>query len=94
MKDVQEIRIQYVFFGDVNRATNLIESEEGSLSLIDNDDILNQNVSATTKEIVMHYRLFKGRSTEKVFVGAMKSNRGEPQISWSLLEDWEEAEQG
>ncbi|MRX56603.1 NUDIX domain-containing protein [Bacillus idriensis] len=88
IKDVREVRTQYVFFGEVKGAAKLTESEEGSLSWIDFDKIPKHNVSATTKEIVSHYKALD-MPTEKVFVGAMKSNKGNPQITWSLLEDWE-----
>lgn len=91
LKDVKEVRIQYVFWGGVKREANLIESEEGSLSWINYNDILVQNISATTKEIVLHYSLLRNKSIDQVFVGAMKSHFGEPQITWSLLEDWEES---
>lgn len=88
IKENQEIRIQYVFFGNVSNSSNLIESEEGSLSWVGNQDILNQNVSATTKEIIKHYNEI-GKSTDKVYVGSMKSLKGQPEVTWGLLEDWE-----
>jgi 8-oxo-dGTP diphosphatase len=84
----QEIRIQYVFFGNVSKKSTLIESDEGSLKWIDYKAIVNSNVSATTKEIVKHYEDL-GVSTEKVYVGSMKSLKGKPVITWGLLEDWE-----
>ncbi|MBT2694641.1 NUDIX domain-containing protein [Bacillus sp. ISL-55] len=88
IKDSQEIRIQYVFNGMVSKNTTLLESDEGSLSWIGYEDILNHNVSATTKEIVKHYEEI-GKYNEKVYVGSMKSLNGKPEITWGLLEDWE-----
>ncbi|EPY7704004.1 MULTISPECIES: NUDIX domain-containing protein [Bacillota] len=88
VKGKQEIRIQYVFFGNVFKNATLIESDEGSLKWIDYKDIPNQNVSATTNEIVKHFNEI-GKSTEKVYVGSMKSLKGNPEITWGLLEDWE-----
>jgi 8-oxo-dGTP diphosphatase len=88
LKDNQEIRIQYVFIGKASKNTTFIESDEGSLSWIGYEDILNQNVSATTKEIVKHY-IDIGKHNEKVYVGTMKSLRGKPDITWGLLEDWD-----
>jgi 8-oxo-dGTP diphosphatase len=88
IKDNQEIRIQYVFSGIVAKNTGLIESDEGSLSWIGYKDILKNNVSATTKEIVKHYDEI-GKYNEKVYVGSMKSLNGKPNITWGLLEDWE-----
>lgn len=69
VKDNQEIRIQYVFIGNVVKNTPLIESNEGALSWIRYKDILNQNVSATTKEIVKHYDQV-GKYCEEVYVGS------------------------
>lgn len=88
VKENQEIRIQYVFFGNVFKNATLIESDEGSLKWIDYNDIPNHNVSATTNEIVKHFNEI-GKSTEKVYVGSMKSLKGNPEITWGLLEDWE-----
>lgn len=88
LKDNQEIRIQYVFFGKVSKSSTLIESDEGSLAWVDFKDIANKNVSATTSEIVKHYSN-TGESSEKVYVGSMKSSKGNPEITWGFLEDWE-----
>ncbi|MEC5425855.1 hypothetical protein QGM71_20585 [Virgibacillus sp. C22-A2] len=68
--------------------STLIESDEGSLPWIGYKGILNYNVSATTKEIVKHYDQV-GKYNEKVYVGSMKSLKGNPEITWGLLEDWE-----
>lgn len=88
IKENQEIRIQYVFFGNVSKNTTLIESDEGSLAWVRCNDISSRNVSATTIEIVNHYNEI-GESTENVYVGSMKSLKGIPSITWGLLEDWE-----
>lgn len=89
IKENQEIRIQYVFVGNVTKNSTFIESGEGSLSWIDYKGILlNDNISATTKEIVKHYDQIS-KYNEKVYVGSMKSLRGNPEVTWGLLEDWE-----
>ncbi|WP_227936436.1 hypothetical protein [Alkalihalobacillus deserti] len=56
-----------MFFGNIPRNFELIESDEGGLSKIKFDDIINQNVSVTTKEIAIHYDEI-GKLTEKVYV--------------------------
>ncbi|MEK3805824.1 NUDIX domain-containing protein [Bacillus sp. FSL H8-0547] len=53
MKNVREVRTQYVFFGEVKSAARLTGSDEGSLSWIDFDKISKHNVSATTKEYLL-----------------------------------------
>lgn len=68
IRDNQEIRIQYVFFGNVSKNINLIESDEGSLTWIDYKEIVNHNVSSTTKEKVEHYNELD-KSTANVYVG-------------------------
>ncbi|MFF2753007.1 NUDIX domain-containing protein [Psychrobacillus sp. NPDC058041] len=88
VKNNQEIRIQYVYFGTISKSSKLIESEEGSLTWIKYKEIVNQHVSATTNEIVKHFYDL-GKSTEKVYVGSMNSLNGNPQINWGVLEDWE-----
>ncbi|MDX5475663.1 MAG: NUDIX domain-containing protein [Bacillaceae bacterium] len=88
VKDNKEIRIQYVFFGSVPKSISLIESDEGSLTWVRYEDIGKQHVSVTTQEIVKHYAALN-KDSKKVYVGSMKSLKGEPEITWALLEDWE-----
>ncbi len=38
--------------------------------------------------MVSHYDQV-GKFNDKVFVGSMKSFKGNPEITWGLLEDWE-----
>lgn len=88
IKENQEVRIQYVFFGNISKKSTLTESNEGSLEWIECMEIPNQNVSATTIEIVKHYKEI-GTSTENIYVGSMRSLKGYPEITWGILEDWE-----
>jgi 8-oxo-dGTP diphosphatase len=88
IKENQEIRIQYVFFGNVSKNTTLLESDEGSLAWVGYKDIPSRNVSATTIEIVKHYNEI-GKSTENLYVGSMRSLKGNGAINWGILEDWE-----
>ncbi len=87
MKGIEEIRMQYVFFGHVPKARPLLESDEGELSWLNQEEIENASVTATTKEIIDHYR--NEQENEHVYVGTMKANRENPAITWALLEDWE-----
>jgi len=88
MRNNSEIRIQYVYFGSVSANSDLLESDEGELSWVNQQDMIHQAVTATTKEIMKHYMEI-GKSTNKVYVGTMKSLNGEPGIAWGVLEDWE-----
>ncbi|WP_188205541.1 NUDIX hydrolase [Alkalibacillus aidingensis] len=88
MKGVEEIRIQYIFFGEMSKESDLVASEEGELKWIPYRDIPNEDVTQTNKEIAQHYET-TGRFNDHVYVGVMKSDNGEPGITWALLEDWE-----
>ncbi|MDQ0888860.1 8-oxo-dGTP diphosphatase [Paenibacillus sp. V4I9] len=82
-----EIRIQYVYFGDVKH-TNVVDSEEGRLFWVNCEETGTLNVTATTKYILEHYSNTSKGSSD-VFIGTMKSNDSQPEITWALLEDWE-----
>lgn len=85
----QEIRIQYVFFGDVSKHTMLTESDEGTLEWVKLDEMINKNISETSKEIIEHYNS-KLSSNEEIYVGSMKFLNGKPAVTWGALQDWEE----
>ncbi|RLQ94248.1 NUDIX hydrolase [Falsibacillus albus] len=91
MKALQEVRMQYVFVGNVLPGVDLQESEEGSLFWCTPKSLPDHVITATTKEIIYHYQHL-GAHDESTYCGSMKSNNGEPEISWSLLEDWEAIE--
>ena len=78
-----------IFVIHVLKNSALIKSDEGSLYWIDYKGILqHDNVSATTIEIVKHYEQVS-QYNGKVYVGSMKSIKGNPEVTWGLLEDWE-----
>jgi len=81
-----EIRLQYVYFSNVKHIS-VRESEEGKLKWVDINLAGQLKVTATTKYILEHYSRNKGSSD--IFVGTMKSIGNEPDITWALLEDWE-----
>ncbi|TFB13112.1 NUDIX domain-containing protein [Filobacillus milosensis] len=83
-----EIRIQYLFFGNVSRNLDLIESEEGELKWIKPDDIDHLEMTAATKEIIKHY-ISIGQLTDDIYVGTMGSSDNKPEVNWGILRDWE-----
>lgn len=89
MKGYNEIRTQYVYFGNVKNDCTIIDSDEGKLSWISSKEITGQNVTETTKEIIKHY-LEKGKRTNEVYVGTMSSSNGNTHAIWAILEDWEQ----
>lgn len=88
MKGHSEIRIQYVYFGNVIGVSKVTESEEGQLYWKNFNEVLSDNVTETTKEIVKHYDEI-GQFSDQVYVGTMKSDDGTPKITWAILEDWD-----
>lgn len=86
-----EIRIQYVYFANVNRI-DIKESEEGRLLWIDRTTVDQLNITATTKYIFRHYA--ENWNSTDIYVGTMKSVGNEPAITWALLQDWENARFG
>lgn len=84
-----EIRLQYIYFSNVKHIM-VRESEEGQLSWNDIKLTADLNVTATTKFILEHYS--KNKSSSDIYVGTMKSAGSKPDITWALLEDWENIE--
>lgn len=81
-----EIRVQYVYFSDVHHSV-VQESEEGSLLWVDVNELTALNITATTKLILDHY--MENNQSNQIYVGTMKSDGGDPAITWAVLEDWE-----
>lgn len=88
IKDDKEIRIQYIYTGNVRADSNLIESEEGRLLWVNRSTIADRHVTASTQEVMRHY-LETGIHNNHVYVGSMHSFHGEPAMGWNVLEDWE-----
>lgn len=81
-----EIRIQYIYFGEA-RHDRVRESGEGKLVWVDGEALQRMPVTATTRELLAHYAAH--RDSPHVYVGTMRSEDGEPAVTWALLEDWE-----
>ncbi|OKP98866.1 NUDIX domain-containing protein [Paenibacillus sp. P46E] len=88
IKDESEIRIQYIFIGEVQAGSRLMESEEGRLMWVDCGNVMNQQVTASTKEVMGHY-LETGIHNHKTYIGTMHGVQGQAAMSWAVLEDWE-----
>lgn len=88
MKGTEEIRMQYVYLGQVKKEHKLIESAEGNVFWIHQSKAEHLHVTETTKEILKHFHK-EGKQSDDVYVGSMKSANGKPDITWGLLEDWE-----
>lgn len=85
-----EIRIQYVYFGETMK-TELIECDEGSLHWINKDLISGLDVTFTTQEIWKKH-LENSNLDNKIQVGVVDENNEIPFMQWSGIEDWKNNE--
>jgi 8-oxo-dGTP diphosphatase len=80
-----EIRQQFVYIGKTN-CEELIESDEGQLFWIDQDELINLNQSKIIKFMIEDYLI--NRDVSKVKVGVISMNKHEePIMQWSELID-------
>jgi 8-oxo-dGTP diphosphatase len=86
-RKMDEIRIQYVFFGESCKA-ELADTEEGELFWIDPSNVSNLEASASIKYVLNHY-LSNDKDIKDVLIGTMGNDDGKPIINWGILQDWE-----
>jgi 8-oxo-dGTP diphosphatase len=82
-----EIRTQYVYFSVATKEC-VSKTDEGELSWIQFDRVLDLDISATTRFTLEHYKDI-GSQSECVYVGAVDDRDGKPIINWAVLRDWE-----
>jgi 8-oxo-dGTP diphosphatase len=81
----EEIRQQFVYFGKVER-TDFTNSEEGELYWINQDDLLNLQLSRIINFMLEHY--YENSDQEEIMVGTITLNNEEkPQVQWAKLKD-------
>lgn len=85
MRD-DEIRTQYVYFGHV-RTRKVHGNEEGKLHWVPLSDVLDLDVTATTRFIFQHYMEI-GIHSQSTFIGALEGRSGEPTVNWIPISDW------
>ncbi|MCL2409375.1 MAG: NUDIX domain-containing protein [Oscillospiraceae bacterium] len=81
------IRQSYIYFGETD-TTDFIDTDEGMLYWIEENQLLNREFSKTYGEMLKHYTCTpdeKGR----VVVGVVGNEDGNLRISWSVVEDFE-----
>lgn len=85
----QEIRVQYVYFGAIERR-ELPACTEGGLHWVNLREAAHLDTSFTTREILRRYVSHANRSAAGVVeVGVVGVSGCEPKIVWAPLEDWE-----
>jgi 8-oxo-dGTP diphosphatase len=85
MRD-DEIRTQYVYFGQ-SRTRDVHGNEEGKLHWVHLTDVLDLDVSATTRFIFQHYMEI-GIHSKSTFIGALEGRSGAPTVNWIPISDW------
>jgi len=85
----QEIRLQYIYFGTIERRP-LASCEEGELHWVDLRKAILLDTSFTTREILRRYISQRDRRADGLLeVGVVGAEGCEPRISWAPLQDWE-----
>lgn len=88
LKGFNDVRVQYVFFGEILKHSAIVSSEEGTVQWVPLSDLDKKQVSETTRELIDHY--ISHEQSESIYVGSMCKENGHPKMNWSILEDWEQ----
>lgn len=81
----EEIRQHYVFFGTTNK-TSVRPNSEGSLHWIDEEKLLDLEMTHTLKEVIKHYYLNKSRiCNDLVWVGIIKQTQEKEVVTWGMI---------
>lgn len=86
-RKVDEIRVQYIYFGETTQA-ELRDTIEGKLAWVERDELLGLELPAVSRFILEHY-YGEGSQEDQVIVGTVGAKNGGPTISWTKLADWE-----
>jgi 8-oxo-dGTP diphosphatase len=82
-----EIRVQYIFFGNVEKR-EVSKCDEGELHWIKESDIMKLNMSITNTQALAHY-FENGRESNDIFVGVVDASGKNPVMKWMILESFD-----
>lgn len=85
----EEIRVQYVYFGPVNRR-ELSDCEEGEMHWVNRSEAAELNTSFTTREVLRRHFSHQAVEQGAVQVGVVSADGVKPVINWIPLQDWEQ----
>jgi 8-oxo-dGTP diphosphatase len=81
------IRQSYVYFGSTNES-KLIDTEEGTLHWIPQNELLNREYTKTFTEMIKHY-VYTPDLEERIIVGIAGKENDKIKMQWTILEDFE-----
>ena len=82
-----EIRQNYIYFGETSK-TELVQTEEGTLTWVPEDELLNRECTKTFAAMLTHY-VQRSKHDRAVYVGVADDGAGELLMHWSRCEDFE-----
>ena len=80
------IRQSYIYFGET-KVEKFIDTEEGTLHWINEEDLLSKEYTKTYTEMVKHY--LKNKLCEKIFAGIAGKESNGLKMNWSIVEDFD-----
>ena len=81
------IRQNYIYFGETN-VTTLLETNEGTLYWISENELLKKEYTKTYMEMIRHYILTPDPNGKPI-IGVAGKHSGKLKMSWAILEDFE-----
>lgn len=85
----EEIRLQYVYFGET-KTRRIVDCDEGELHWVKIDEMTRLDTSLAIRYLMEHY-LSEVECDGKIIVGVMKNQDGRGTVEWAELTDWETA---
>ena len=82
-----EIRIIYVYFGETNMTT-IINTKEGKLHWILEEDILKREFTMTFEIMLKHY-IAIGKNDNYLYTGVVVDDNEKLKINWSIMKNTE-----
>jgi 8-oxo-dGTP diphosphatase len=76
-----EIRINYIFFGELEFKPPMIECEEGTLHFIEVDKAIELPMTFSIKEVINHWR--NNENLDNIFVATINSDNAH--LQWNIL---------
>jgi 8-oxo-dGTP diphosphatase len=86
-RSANEIRQNYIYFGETPQ-TEVIQTDEGQLFWIPEEELLNRRFSATFTAMLAHYTQ-RGEDDRAVYVGTAENDNGKLSMSWARCEDFD-----